>query len=401
MALTEKKIRDLKPGSQTKIEWDGGAHGVPGLGVRVTTGGVKAYVPNFRIHRREKRFTLGRCTAMSLQVARERAGLELAKIRSGEPDPLSRRKEAAAAPTVADLIQQFLEVEAPARIQRGRLKAGTVEVYAYQARRHLLPALGKRRVADVTRGDIERMVARLPGPTHNAVLALVSRLFTLAERWEWRPQHSNPARGVERARVEPRDRVLAPSELAVLARALDEAENHSPPGAVAAVRFASITGLRVGEVLGIKWEHIELESGRLLLPDTKTGRRWHDLPTAAQAILATLPRSCAWTFSTDGKTKPTYKTVRGCFARVAESASLDNVTLHDLRRTVMTMAAAAGVSAHVLRDLLGHRTTVMADRYIRSLDSPLRAARERVADEIAGIMAGGSADVVKLQRDTD
>ena len=73
---------------------------------------------------------------------------------------------------------------------------------------------------------------------------------------------------------------------------------------------------------------------------------------------------------------------------LAAAAGLADVRLHDLRRTVMVMtrAAAAGVSTHVLRDLLGHKTTAMADRYIRAVGDPVRAAREQVGAEMAALM---------------
>ena len=200
----------------------------------------------------------------------------MAAIREGG-DLLQRRQDAAGAPTVAELVERFLSDEAPARIKLGRLKPATVEVYEYQARAHILPAIGKWRVADVARGDVERVVAPLPGPSRNAVLALVSRLFNLAERWEWRPQHSNPVRGIERARQDARDRVLSPSELAALAATLNEAEARSPAN-VAAIRFAAVTGLRIGEVLAVRWEHVDFEAGRLLLPDTKTGVDFLPMP---------------------------------------------------------------------------------------------------------------------------
>ena len=63
--------------------------------------------------------------------------------------------------------------------------------------------------------------------------------------------------------------------------------------------------------------------------------------------------------------------------------------LGDLRRTVMTVAAASGIGSHVLRDLLGHRTTAMADRYIRAVGNPVRDAREQVGAAISAWMAGG------------
>ncbi len=395
--LTERRIRDAKPGPRTRIMWDSE---VVGLGVRITVGGIKAYILNYRVAGRERRVTLARCAELSLRTARERAAAELVAIRAGEIDPLERRRTADEAPTMADLIERFLEVEAPARIKRGRLKPGTVEVYGYQCRKHILPAIGKRRVAEVTRGDLERMVAALPGPSRNRVLALVSRLLTLAEHWEWRPHKSNPAFGIERAHEEARDRVLTPAEMAALAAALAEAEARSPAslGSLAAIRVAALTGLRIGEVLAMRWEHIDFESGRLLLPQTKTGRRWHDLPAPALAILADLPRTCEWTFTNDGRSAPTYKRCREAFARAAEAAGLADVRLHDLRRTLMTSAAAAGVGAYVLRDLLGHRTTAAAEGYIRAVGDPVREAREQMGATMAGMMAGKGADVVPMER---
>ena len=79
----------------------------------------------------------------------------------------------------------------------------------------------------------------------------------------------------------------------------------------------------------------------------------------------------------------------------AAAAGLSDVRLHDLRRTVMTAAAAAGVGTHILRDLLGHKTTAMADRYVRSVGSPVAEARAHVAATMAAMMAGESGEVVR------
>jgi len=64
----------------------------------------------------------------------------------------------------------------------------------------------------------------------------------------------------------------------------------------------------------------------------------------------------------------------------------------------MTRAAAAGVGTHVLRDLLGHKTTTMADRYVRAVGNPVRDARHRIGAEMAAIMAGKSGEVVPMER---
>lgn len=382
--LTERQIRDAKPERRTRILWDSQ---IKGLGLRITPRGTKSYILNYRVATRECRATLARASGLSLKAARERAAEELAAIRAGRPHPLERRREANTAPSVADGLDRFFTEFAPARIGIGRMSERTVKEYRKQADRYLVPALGKRKIRNVARRDVEAMVEPLPMVQRNRVLALVSRLFTLFETWEWRPQNTNPARGIERAREEPRDRTLSEAELFALAQALRHWEDRRPTQ-VAAIRLAAVTGLRIGEILAIRWEHLDLETGRLTLPKTKTGRRFHDLPAAALAVLHDLPRINAWALTTGRDAPVTYMTVRNFFATAATTAGLVDVRLHDLRRTVMTRAAMAGVGTHVLRDLLGHRTTAMADRYIRSVGNPVRDAREQVGAAMAAMMEG-------------
>ena len=393
MGLTERIVRDAKPRPKTTILWDGQ---VKGLGLRIAPGGTKSYILNYRVSGKERRATLARASEISLKAARERAGLELAAIRAGEADPLRRREEAARAETVNDGLDRFFEVYIPERLRIGRISPRTVKDYRGMVDRTLRPAIGKLRIEEVKRADIESAVAKRGRVQRNRTLALASRLFTLFEQWELRPQHSNPVRGIERAREEPRDRVFSPSELAALAGVLTDMEEKHP-AAVAAIRFAALTGLRIGEVLAVRWQDVEFETGRLILPTTKTGRRQHDLPTPALELLAALPRVGEGAFTAEGRAPLSYYWCRIVFAMAAKAAGLEDVRLHDLRRTVMTRAAMAGVGTHVLRDLLGHKTTVMADRYVRAVGNPVREAREAVGNEIAAMMAGKSGEVVPLR----
>ena len=384
MSLTERRIRDARPGPGTAFLWD---DQIRGLGVRITKGGTKSLVLNYRERGRERRATLGRVGELSLRDARERAAAILADVRAGGSGPLEARRRERNAPTVAALVERFLGDHAAERVSNGRMAEKTLRGYRSQCNFYILPALASTRVGDVTRGDVEALVAKAPPVARNRVLALVSRLFTLAEHWEWRPQRTNPARGIERSREEARDRTLSGDEMAALSAALADMEPDSPM-AVAAIRVAAVTGLRIGEVLSMRWEHVDVEAGRVLLPETKTGRRSHDLPTAALAVLGGLPRVNGWVFASRGESRITYNTARVAFRRAAGKAGIEEVRLHDLRRTVMTRAAMAGVGVHVLRDLLGHRTTAIADRYIRAVGNPVREARESVGGEIAAIMAG-------------
>ena len=383
--LTERIIRDAQPREKTFILWD---KRTAGLGLRVTPGGARSYVLNYRANGRERRLTLARAGEASLSEIRKMAGAMLVRIRAGGEDPLEERREAREAATVAEAMDRFFHEFLPERQRIGRMAAKTAKDYRNGWNRYLAPTLARMRVKDVERRHVEKAVAGAPATTRNRLLALLSRCFNLFETWGYRGQHTNPARGVVKSREEPRDRTLTTDELASLSKVLSRHEERHP-APVAAIRVAALSGLRIGEILAMRWEDLDLTTGRLTIPASKTGRRQHDLPAPAVAVIQGLPVIHERVFSVTGRAGLGYKHLYGLFREIAAGAGLEDVVIHDLRRTVMTKAAASGVGVHVLRDLLGHRTAAMADRYVRAVGNPVREAREQVGQEIAAAMEGG------------
>ncbi len=392
MSLTAKKIRDAKPGHKNRIEWDGE---VKGLGLRITKAGVKSYVLSYRADGRKRLMTLGRTSEMGLAKARELAGAALVRVRGGA-DPLEEKARHKTLPTVAEGVDQFLNQYLPARKAKGRMADRTEKEYTRQAHRYILPKLGRKRIRDVTKGDVERMLAPLPPIMANRVRALVSSMFTQFEHWEYRPQHSNPARGIEKALEEARDRTLTESELSALGTALDGLDGN--PGAILAIRLAAVTGLRIGEVQNMRWTDIDFKGGAVVLPKTKTGRRVHTLPSAALTLLADVPRLGVCVIpGRDPDTPLDYRSIQRQWVRACEAAGVSGARIHDLRRTIMTEAAALGVGAHLLRDMLGHKTTAMADLYARRAGASLTELRERMGASMSAKMAGkDEAEVVEI-----
>ncbi len=386
--LTERRIRDAKPGPKTIIMRD---REVVGLAARIAPGGTKAYVIDYRANGRRRLATLARCSEISLKEARTRAARELAGIRMDGADPVRDRRAALDAPTVNDGLDRFFREYAPRRIDQGRLSDRTVYDYRAQAKRTVRPGLGSLKIADVTRADVERAVAKRAPVQRNRTLAFISRVFTVFEQWEYRPQHTNPARLVERTREQPRDRVLAPSEVEAIARALDACDD---PFASGALRFLMLTGWRNGEALAMRWEDVDFETGEIALASTKTGCAVRTVDKIALQAIADLPRFNRVPGVFAGLT---YATLRRRWQDIAEAAGVPDVRLHDIRRTVATSAAAAGMSAFLLRDLMGHKTLAMANRYVR-VGSALQQAQAATASRMAGMMAGGTAEVVPLER---
>lgn len=357
-----------------------------GLGVRVTPAGAKSFVFDYYVDGRRRRMTLGRIGEISLEKAREQALSNKQAAREGT-DPLQAARDRRDLPTISEAFDRFLSEYVPRRIALGRMAASTAREYRRQIERNLRPALGRKRVQDATQQDLERAVSDLPPVLANRVLALASKVFRCCEDWEWRPQNSNPARGIEKAREDARDRTLSEEELAALGRALSGLDAN--PGAILAIRLAALTGLRIGEVQTMRWEDLDLSSGTLVLPKTKTGRRVHTLPRAAVALLTETERLGEHVApGRDLRSPIDQSVIRRVFKAACADAGIEGARLHDLRRTVMTQAAAMGGGAHLLRDMLGHKTTAMADRYIRQAGEPLTDLRERVRAGMAARLAG-------------
>ncbi len=357
-----------------------------GFGVKVSRS-VKSYIVNYRVDGRERRVTIGRVGELSLKEARLRAAELTDSVRYRGRDPLVERQMRREAPTFEDAVNRFFGDYAPERIRQGRMALRTEREYRLQAKSYLLPKLGRKKVAEITRHDVERAVGVLKPVARNRTLAFASRLFNLVERWEWRPLHSNPTIHIDRSREEPRDRTLSPSEMAALGRAFTKAEVRHP-ATVGALRVAALSGLRINEVLAMRWEDIDTERGILTVPASKTGRRLHDLPPELLDVIQTQPRVCEWIFSNTGRARVTYRTTREVFAGCARDAGIENLRIHDLRRTYLTRAAMSGIGVHTLRDMLGHRSAAQADKYIRRLSAPVRSGRFEMATTLSGELSG-------------
>jgi integrase len=124
------------------------------------------------------------------------------------------------------------------------------------------------------------------------VLALVSKMLNLAETWGLRPLHSNPCPRIARFRESKRERFMSGAELRRLGEALSavEQDGSEDPAAVLAIRLLLLTGARRDEILNLRWEDVDLDTGTLNLPDSKTGKKSIPLGPAPAELLAAAPR---------------------------------------------------------------------------------------------------------------
>lgn len=393
--LTKRVVEALKPGDRDIILWDAE---LKGFGCKVTPRGKRVYFTYYRTRDgRQRRPTIGTHGTVTCEQARETAQRWLAQVASGG-DPSGERQARKGAPTVADVAGRFLIEHAvphkkPSSIAQDRRMLAT----------RVLPALGKRKASEVTRADVLRLHHSLRDTPYeaNRVLALLSKMMNLAEAWGVRAYGSNPVKHVKRYREHKRERFFTEPELARLGAVLAEAEatGIELPGVVAAIRLLALTGLRLGEVLGLQWECVDFEAGVLRLLDAKAGARAVPLGAQALALFAELPRvdGSPWVLHGGKPGGPlSASTLEGAWQRIRKRAALADCRAHDLRHTNATFAGQAGANAFLVRDKLGHKTLAMTGRYVERDDDPLRALSNKVEKRIAAAMSGHDADVVEM-----
>ena len=355
--------------------------GVRGLVLRVTHSGSKSWAFKYRLSGRRRKMTLGAYPAISLQEARRQAS-QFAEAVSKGGDPLldkqEARREASEQPqTVGELCDTYLERWADERKSK---KAAAEDKRLIK--KHIKPRLKNVPIAKVNAYDIESLVLAMKSTPYqaNRTLALLSKMFSMAIRWQLRT--SNPAKGIERYAEEGRERTLTPPEIAALSTALDDLKDQN---AANAIRLLLLTGARVGETLSAKWEQFDLETGFWTKPSAHTKqKKTHRIPLspAALEIVKNIDQTGEYLFP--GRTPGTHRTtLKRLWEDIRKEVGIQDVRLHDLRHTYASILVSAGQSLPIIGRLLGHTQTQTTARYAHLFDDPLKEATKRVAEVIA------------------
>ncbi len=390
--LSKSFIERLKPGPKRAVVYDSE---VTGLHLVVTPKGKKTLNLWYRTKsRRTATMKLGDWPLMTLHQARQRAKELLYEVAKGG-DPARARAEFRTAPTVNELCDRYLAEHVDVHN-----KATTAKEFRRLVERRIRPALGKMRAADVTRADVMKFHLSMKAIPYaaNRTLSVLSKMMGLAEDWGMRPEGRNPCRRVKRFPEKVRERFLSEAELGCLGAALTEAEREGTvqPAVLRAIWLLALTGCRLSEVLGLRWDDVDFETGGLRIQDAKSGDRTHAIGGPALAFLDPLPKDggSSWVV---GKRVSVWL-MEDNWRRIRDRAGLNDCRMHDLRHTVGTYAGQTGVNAFLVRDKLGHKTLAMTGRYVEKDGDPLRSLSDRVERRIASAMRGDSAEVVPLKR---
>ena len=367
--ITETLVRRAIPEATTKIQYD---DELAGFGLRVTKAGTKAFILNYHINKRERRFTIGSYPTLSAGAAREEAKRLRRQIDQGE-DPLEIRNERRAAPDVGELWIEYEKIHLPTLSPKSQVdQTGMWKNF-------ILPALKSVQVRELTSIHIDRLHAKVSetGATRaNRVLEVLRKALNLAIRWQW--IEKNAADGFRRNTEHSRERYLTVEEYDRVYAALDRMPNQS---AANAIRLLILTGARRGEVLGLEWSDLDLGLGIWTVPPHKNKNRTRKrLPLSDKAILLL---KAMQEDATSNLVFPTANDtplpdINRPWRWLCDETELKSLRVHDLRHSFASVLVSSGETLETIGKLLGHKQHQTTMRYAHLMDDPLRRATNKI-----------------------
>jgi integrase len=340
--------------------------------------------PNGTTKRVLRSQVLGLVNELSEREAHNRVGVLLRPINEGKYRP-------EATMTFGQFLNECWE---PAVVPH--LKPTSVRYYGKQIQRHLLPTFGGVRIKDITKAEVQRFLGQkrkqgLSGSSVHGMRTALGKVLQAAVDWGYLDQ--NPARGIrlgDRTPVQERAYLL-PDQLSPLLNSLSE------PCRTLVV-IAVLTGLRIGELLALRWKHVDFIHGAIHVrenvyeghfgsPKTKSSRR--DVPMSrpvSEAFLA--QRSVlagkdpdALIFTCRNRTPLNPKNLlRRVLQPACRKLGLPVIGWHSFRHTHATLLGEVGESLRTAQAILGHsdlRTTLNV--YTHAIPESQKRAVDKVA----------------------
>ena len=401
VTLTRRTIEALMPQARPWIAWD---TQVTGFGVKVQPTGTKSFILNYRARgggrtARNRRVVIGGADWMAPDHARRRARELLDRVARGE-DPVEERPAAHPVPTLSEAFREYLAAnpdrkESTARFYRGLLRnclgdwltrpLGTIARRDVEARFHLV---SKRRGRTVGNHAISllRSVYRRPCVDFDGLRNPVEQWLAAGGRY-----HPSVRR-----------RISAPSEVLPRWRRGIEAEVIVP--ATRDIFWCGLyTGMRVGEVFGLRWNRVNLPRRILRIEETKTGEPLV-LPITQQLAVVLERRRAAcldglaagpanerprgWVFPSSTSASGHAEELQHLYRRISRAAGT-KFWFHGLRNAFITVAERELMLPRSLTKRLVNHTRhadvtegYAADWTIRQLRGPA----QRIADRIEELM---------------
>jgi len=358
---------------------------IPGFALRVTSGGVKSFIAEKRINGKVRRMTLGRYGHLTVEQARREAMQLLGMVAIGK-DPIADKKaKQAKSVTLQEAFEDYLKT-------RKDLKLSTIHDYRRSMNGPFADWQNKA-LLDITKDMVElrhrTLGKRSPARANNA-LRVLRAIFNHA-RGKYEDAKGNPIiviNPVDRLsqnrawyKITPRQTLIKPHQLADWYTATYQLNNETTRDYL---HFILFTGLRRSEASTLKWDDVDFGDNTLTIAETKNHQP-HTLPLSdfLEKLLKRRAETASSPYVFPAESERGYLIEpRTAVERVSKLSGV-TFTLHDLRRTFITIAESLDIPAYALKQLLNHKDpNDVTAGYIISDVNRLRDPMQRITNFI-------------------
>ena len=314
---------------------------------------------------------------------RKSAELVLAKVRVGIKEGKWFGRSADVRTPMTEAIQEFMSLYAKPR----KISWEEDECILRRFRDHVGAA---KILQDIDRLTVEQFLRRLlaEGLSHGRVNRYIASLKSFWNRQiEWGKASANPVKGIKLYAETMRTEYL---ELGQIRALIEACSQRLRP----IVQVALMTGLRKGDILGLKWDSVDFDRRELSIVQGKTKTRLViHIGEALSQVLTALPKNpdSPFVFQNRGKAVNAFGWLRNDYLAAAKAAGLPESKrlFHTLRHTVATQLRFLGKDLAIIKEQLGHKSLRMTLRYAHVAQEELKRAADQLGERISGRLGTG------------
>ena len=407
--ITKRVVDAAEVRSKDYVVWD---DELPGFGLRVFASGKRSYVIQYRAAGRSRRYTIGLHGVWTPETARQEAKVQFGRVAQGD-NPAEERQLDHNATTVKELCTLYLnDLKAGLILGKGGRpkKPSTIVTDTGRIERHIIPLIGTRRVKDLTKADINKVlkdimagktrvsvktkklrgkaIVRGGAGTATRTVGLLGGILTYAV--EAGIIETNPAHGIRKPKDNVRKRRLSEAEYRTLGQMLREAaEEENYATTVDIVRQIALTGCRRSEIITLKWTEADTQASCLRLEDSKEGEsiRAIGLPVVEYLEQRRIGALGTYVFPGQGEDNA-FGSFPNHWQKLFKDSRLSDVTPHVLRHSFASIANDLGFTEVTIAALVGHAKGSVTSKYIHTLDTALIMAADTISGYIQGLLDG-------------
>ena len=384
--FTKEAIENLLPSPNAVFDVSDAK--IKSLRLRTNPGGSKTFYLYRKVNGRPIRFTIGRFPETTVQQARTKAIEVISKYNMGL-DPAAEKVEIRNQLTFKEAWQRYYVEHALRNTKRPDDNRKMLE-------KHVFPVIGNTRLSEITKDKIKKVHTavwsakkwkegeRINYSHADRIINTVSAIFNFVIDEEYY-KGLNPCKGIKKQKPISRDRFLGSEELPKFFTSVNMEEQIFRDY----FRLLLFTGARKTNVLSMKWSEIDFDLNRWRISETQTKNEDVNvviLSAPALKILQErklqndkLEEPSLYVFPGKGK-KGFLNDPKRAFQRIRDRMGVQDIRMHDLRRTLGSYMAISGISLPIIGKALNHKSQVSTAIYARLSQSPVEDAVNVAAD---------------------